>query len=164
MTPPCKFIELPLRAKQQFEVAMDIHSAETKDLAALSENGWALVSPAAVASDTDTYRRYIQQSVAELMIAKNMYVATQGGWFSDRSICYLASGKPVLAQETGFSRHYPTGNGLVAFSTLEEAIEGARRIAADPRSHSLAARQIAEDHFDSDKVLPALLRKLGVSA
>jgi hypothetical protein len=159
-----KFIELPRRAKQQFEVAMDIHSAETKDLAALSENGWALVSPAAVASDTDTYRLYIQQSLAELMIAKNMYVATQGGWFSDRSICYLASGKPVLAQETGFSRQYPGGKGLIAFTTLDEAIDGARRIAADPRSHSLAARQIAEDHFDSGKVLPALLRKLGVRA
>ena len=75
-----KVIELPRHAKNQFEVAMDIHSAETKDLAALNANGWGLASPAEVASDPDTYRSYIQQSLAELMIAKNMYVATRGGW------------------------------------------------------------------------------------
>jgi hypothetical protein len=159
-----KFIELPKRAKQFFQVAMDIHAAEVKDITALDANGWSLVSPADAARDPQTYQRFIQQSLAELMIAKNMYVATAGGWFSDRSICYLASGKPVLAQETGFSRHYPTGEGLLSFSTMDEAIDGVERIAREPAKHQLAARRIAEEHFNSDKVLTNLIAKLGVKS
>ena len=93
-----------------------------------------------------------------------MYVATHSGWFSDRSICYLASGKPVLAQETGFSRNHPTGRGLLTFTTLDEAAEGVRVINSDYASHSRAAREIAESQFDSDKVLMRLLEKLGVAA
>ena len=89
-----------------------------------------------------------------------MYVQTQGGWISDRSLCYLASGKPVLAQETGFSRHVPTGEGLLTFSTLEEAAAGVEEIARRPDLHARAARALAEQYFDSDKVLCQLLQKL----
>ena len=160
-----KFATLPTMVDDaDFEIALDIHSAETKDLALLQDNEWRLADPKIVAADPDAYRRYIQQSMAELMIAKNMYVATRGGWFSDRSICYLASGKPVLAQDTGLAELYPTDTGLVTFSTLPEAAAGAQKIAKDYDTHAAAARKIAEDHFDSDKVLPKLLKKLGVSA
>jgi hypothetical protein len=166
-----KFIELPkicnLKSKIpdcRFEVAMDIDAAETKDLALLAENGWQLADPKTVACDPATYRRYVQGSAAELMIAKNLYVATRGGWFSDRSICYLASGKPVLAQDTHLAHLYPTGEGLVTFGTLEEATAGVESITRNYVRHAAAARRIAEENFDSDKVLANLLTKLGVAA
>lgn len=157
-----KFIELPKRTKPQFEVAMNIHTAEVNDIALLRENEWSLVNPQTVAADPWAYRNYIQNSKAEFMVAKNMYVQTRGGWFSDRSICYLASGKPVLAQDTGLKGLYPTEEGLVAFSSLEEAVDGVEKINGDYRRHSKAARGIAEEYFDSDKVLKNLLSKLGV--
>ena len=95
------------------------------------------------------------------MIAKNMYVQSRSGWVSDRSICYLASGKPVLAQDTGFSRRYQTGQGLLAFTTLEEACSGVEEISGNYARHCRAARAVAEEHFDSDKVLPRLLEQIG---
>ena len=97
------------------------------------------------------------------MVAKNMYVQSRSGWFSDRSICYLASGRPVLAQDTGFSDYYPVGRGLVAFSTIEEAEDGVERIAADHRAHSRAARALAQERFESSHVLGGLLKKLGIA-
>ena len=166
-----KFIELPkicnLKSEIsdcKFEIAMDIHPVETKDLALLAEHGWLLADPKTVAGDPAAYRRYFQSSAAELMIAKNLYVTTRGGWFSDRSICYLASGKPVLSQDTGLSHLYPTGQGLVTFNTLDEAVAGVESITCDYPRHAAAARRIAEEHFDSDKVLANLLAKLGVAA
>ena len=107
--------------------------------------------------------RYIGRSRAEFSVAKDMYVQSRGGWISDRSLCYLASGKPVLAQETGFSRHYPTGEGLLTYSTLEEAVAGVEEITRRPDRHARAARALAEEYFDSDKVLGRLLQKLGVA-
>jgi glycosyltransferase involved in cell wall biosynthesis len=158
-----KFVELPRLTNRPFEVAMDIHSAEVGDIKLLAKNKWSLANPKEVARYLGAYRDYIQNSKAEFMVAKNMYVATNSGWFSDRSICYLASGKPVLAQDTGFGRHYPTGEGLLAFTNLEEAVEGVKKIDRDYQRHSKAARAIAEEYFDSDKVLSNLLSKLGVS-
>jgi hypothetical protein len=94
------------------------------------------------------------------MIAKGMYVQSRSGWFSDRSICYLASGKPVIAQDTGFSDTLPTGEGLLAFTTLEEAADAAHAVGRDRTRHAAAARRIAEDYFDSSKVLTALTQRL----
>jgi hypothetical protein len=94
------------------------------------------------------------------MATKGIYVHTGSGWFSERSICYLASGRPVLAQDTRLGDLYPIGEGLLAFSTLEDAVEGARAISADYGRHSRAARQIAEAHFASEKVIPRLLESL----
>jgi len=148
----------------RFEMAMDIHSAETKDIALLNENGWTLVDPKIVARDPQAYQTYVQSSAAEFMVAKNMYVATRGGWFSDRTICYLASGKPALVQDTGLADLYPTGEGLLTFSALDEAAAGVEAIRRDYSKHAAAARRIAEEHFDSDKVLKNLLAKLGVAA
>ena len=158
-----KFVELPRLTGQPFELALDIHPAETNDLALLDAHGWSRVDPKCEAGDPWSYRAYIQGSRAELMVAKNMYVRSRGGWFSDRSICYLASGKPVLAQDTGFGRQYPTGEGLLAFTTLEEAVAGVAELSRDYDRHARAARAIAEAHFDSDRVLGRLLGTLGVA-
>jgi hypothetical protein len=155
-----QFAALPSITHEDFELALDIDEAETADLDLLSRYGWQLVQPQAVAGDPIAYRDYLARSRAEFMVAKNMYVETQGGWFSDRSACYLASGKPVLAQDTGITSFYPTGDGLLTFSTLDEAVTGVEAISGDYPRHALAARALAEEYFDSDKVLTALLDKL----
>ena len=152
-----KFATLPKLAGGEFDLALDIYPVEKKDIALLRDNGWTLLDPVAVAGDPAAYHEFVQRSEAEVMIAKNLYVETRGGWFSDRSICYLASGRPVLAQDTGFSKNYPTGRGLVPFSTLDEAVAGVKEIAANYDAHRHAAREIAEEFFDSDKVLRRLL-------
>jgi hypothetical protein len=157
-----RFFELPERSPAEFEVALDIDEAETKDIRALRSHGWELADPRQVAGDPWRYRDYIQRSAAELMVAKNLYVETRSGWFSDRSACYLASGRPVLAQDTGLDGLLPTGEGLITFSTLEEAAAGVEEINRDYGRHSGAARQIAEEHFATERVLPRLLQELGV--
>src|SRR5439155_22663397 len=111
-----KFASLPRRFSRPFELAVDIHPDETADLALLDGNGWKRVNPKAAAGDPSAYQAYIARSSAEFMVAKNMYVRTRGGWFSDRSICYLASGRPVLAQDPAIRDHLPTGHGLLTFS------------------------------------------------
>jgi hypothetical protein len=158
-----KFAELPRHVAAPLEIALDIDAADSSDVELLREGGWELRDPREVAGDPWRYRDYLQGSRAELMVAKNMYVASRSGWFSDRSICYLASGRPVLAQDTGFTNYYPVGRGLLAFTTLEEAIDGVERIAGDYGAHSRAARQLAEEHFASDRVLEKLLQKLGIT-
>ncbi len=155
-----KFTALPQLTGQQFELALDIDASDAKDIALLMENGWRVTDPRTAVSAPSDYRAFIQHSKAELTIAKSMYVQSNSGWVSDRSICYLASGKPVLAQETGFSQNYATGEGLVAFATLDEAQSGVETILRDYDRHCRAARAIAEEHFDSDKVLRRLLEKL----
>jgi hypothetical protein len=158
-----RFVDLPKLTGRPFELALAIHPSETRDLALLSDNGWSLIDPQMVAGDPLSYRSYIGRSRAEFSVAKDLYVQSRGGWISDRSLCYLASGKPVLAQETGFSRHYPTGEGLLAYSTLEEAVAGVEEITRRPARHARAARALAEEYFDSDKVLGRLLQRLGVA-
>jgi hypothetical protein len=158
-----KFIELPRLVDAELELALDIDAAELADLRALDAHGWRLVDPRAVAGSPTAYRSYIQRSRAEFCVAQNMYVANRCGWLSDRSVCYLASGKPVLAQDTGFSSNYPVGDGLLAFSTLEEAAMGICEIERNYEHHSAAARLLAEEYFDSDKVLPRLLERLGLA-
>lgn len=157
-----RFAELPRRSTQEFEVALDIHEAETADIELLDSNAWHLADPLLAAGDPWTYRDYVQASKAELMVAKGMYVNSRSGWVSDRSICYLASGRPVVAQETGFSELYPAEAGLVAFDDLEGAIAGVEAVAGDYQRHCAAARALAEEHFDSDRVLRRLLDELGI--
>jgi hypothetical protein len=101
--------------------------------------------------------------MAEFGVAKNMYVETRSGWFSDRSVCYLASGKPVVVQDTGLTDLYPLGEGLVTFTTADEAINGIERVSADYRRHARAARDLAEAYFDSGRVLSGLLSAVGVA-
>lgn len=158
-----RFVELPERARGTFEVALDIDEADEPDRRALAEHGWRLADPLTAAGDPWRYRDYVQGSSAELMIAKNLYVDTRSGWLSDRSACYLASGRPVLVQDTGLDDVVPTGEGLVAFQTLEEAIAGAEEVLGDYARHSRAARALAEEHFAAGAVLPRLLADLGVA-
>lgn len=156
-----KFAALPQLTGKTFRVALDIHEADRKDRELLVQSGWSLTDPLEAASSPRTYGDYIRHSGAEIMISKGMYVQSNSGWFSDRSVCYLASGRPVLAQDTGFGRYYPTGEGIVSFTTLEEAAQGVESISSDPQRHSRAARGIAEEYFDSDKVLSSLIDQVG---
>ena len=153
-----QFIELPTVTDERFMMALSIHPDETSDLAALKANAWKLLDPLQVAGTPSDYRRFIQGSKAEFGIAKSGYVVSRCGWFSDRSACYLASGRPVIAQETGFSKYVPTGEGLFAFETKADVLAGIEAINRDYARHSRAARAIAEEHFDSDKVLSRLLQ------
>jgi hypothetical protein len=152
-----RFVELPTLVAARFEIALEIHSGDESDRARLERNGWKLVDPMRVAATPSSYRTYIQTSGAEFSAAQGIYVQTSSGWISDRSACYLAAGKPVLLQDTGFSSHLPVGKGLVSFSTLEEAAVLAAEIAAAYDDHCAAAREIAEEYFDSDAVLRQLL-------
>jgi len=155
-----QFITLPGLTTERFLPALAIHPGETTDLAALAENGWQLLDPVLVAGTPAAFRQFIQESKAEFGIAKSGYVVSRCGWFSDRSICYLASGRPVIAQETGFSRFLSTGAGLLAFSTSEEALAAIDEINGNYSHHSQAARAIAETFFDSDQVLSRLLQRI----
>jgi len=156
-----RFVALPRRTSAELRIAMSIDASDVLDLQRLSAAGWTLLDPALVAADPVAYNRFIQGSGAEFTVAKGMYVDTRSGWFSDRSACYLASGKPVIAQQTGFGSHLPTGEGLIPFTTLEEAVGGVEEARADPGRHSRAAREIAEEHLDSTRVLERLVDQLG---
>ena len=158
-----KFLDLPKVTGHEFELALDIDAADHSDLAALKASNWQLADPGTVAADPIRYQQFIQESKAEFMVAKNMYVQSASGWMSDRSICYLASGKPVLAQDTGIGYRYPVGAGLLTFTTLEEAAAGVEEICADYDHHARAARDLAEAYFDSRLVLSRLLDRLGVA-
>ncbi len=123
----------------------------------LGRRGWHVADAAEVARDLDSYRRYIQSSKAEWSVAKGGYVRGQAGWFSCRSACYLAAGRPVVVQDTGFGSVLPTGEGVLVFRTMEEAIAAIREVESDYGRHAKAARAIAEEYFDSDKVLSRLI-------
>jgi hypothetical protein len=153
-----EFLSLPTLTNEKFLLALAIHPAETKDLNALAANGWQLVDPAQVANSPQAYQEFIQGSAAEFGIAKSGYVISRCGWFSDRSVCYLASGRPVIAQETGFSKWLPTGEGLFAFQTMAEILAAIEDMRADYARHASRARAIAEECFDSKKVLYRLLK------
>ncbi len=158
-----KFVALPALAEQRFRLAMEMDPADQPDRHLLDAAGWELEDPQQAAGDPWSYRRYVQDAKAEFLVAKGMYVDTRSGWISDRSVCFLASGKPVLAQETGLAATLPTGEGLVTFTDLQEAYEGAASIEADYRTHSRCARELAEECFDSRKVLGRLADLAGAS-
>lgn len=153
------FFSLPTRTSEKFELALSIHPDEENDLAALKENGWQLIDPAKIAATPASYRAFVQGSKAEFGIAKSGYVVSRCGWFSDRSACYLASGCPVVAQETGFSDFLPTGEGLHAFTTIDDALANIEALTRDYKKESCDARALAGEYFDSDKVLSRLLEK-----
>lgn len=158
-----KFIGLPRRSPHPFEIALSIHPADAKDLSSLREHGWRITDPSAVAATPAEFRSYIQQSAAEFSVAQGVYVQTNSGWFSDRTVRYLASGKPALVQDTGFGRNLPVGEGLVAFRTLDEAVDGAQRIMRDYAEHCRAARALAESDFAAEHVLNRLVQDVGLA-
>jgi hypothetical protein len=152
-----RLIELPRHLPQPFEIALQIDAADEADEIALAANGWQLADPRLVAGDPLAFRSYVQASAAEFSVAHPVYAETGSGWISDRTVRYLASGRPALVQDTGVGGRYPVGEGLLTFRTLEEAVSGAAAIAADYETHSRAARALAEAHFDSDLVLTRFL-------
>lgn len=155
-----KFVDLPRLSGQRFEVALRIDPAETRDLTLLADHRWTLVNPDVVARDPWCYQQFIRDSKAEFSVAKNIYVDTNSGWVSDRSLCYLASGRPVLTQDTGLGRSYPTGEGLLTFRTMDEALAGVEALSSDYARHAHAARALVGEYFDSSKVLARLLTRL----
>jgi hypothetical protein len=157
-----RFMDFPAQVEPQCTIALDVEAADQADIAALRQAGWSLLDPSVVGCDPNIYRSFIQGSEAELSVAKNVYVRSQCGWFSDRSACYLASGKPVLAQETGFSANLPTGEGLLSFADIAGAVSGTEEIRSDWNVHSEAARALAWEYFDSNKVLGGMLRAAGI--
>jgi glycosyltransferase involved in cell wall biosynthesis len=155
---------LPALTGERFMTAFRIDPGERRDLAELRHNGWCLLDPDVVAATPGAYRRFVRGSKAEFGPAKSGYVHARCGWFSDRSAAYLASGRPVIAQDTGFGDALPTGRGVVAFSSTEDAVDAIDAVAGDYAGHASAAREIAEEHLDSDRVLGALLDAVGGSA
>jgi len=155
-----ELFELPRRAAASFQLALGIHPDERDDLTALRAHGWTLLDPLEVAGSPERYAEFVRGSKAELSIAKSGYVASRSGWFSDRSACYLASGRPVVAQETGFSDFLPCGEGLLAFTATAGAAEAVAAVEEDLARHGRAARALAEEHLDARKVLPRLLEGL----
>ncbi len=155
-----KFIELPNKTGCEFGLAMKLDAVDHQtDRKIFQKNGWQLMDPGKL-RNLDDYRNFIGQSRAEFSVAHNRYAKFSTGWFSDRSALYLASGKPVLVQSTGIEQHLPTGKGLLMFSTMDEAISGIEEINRDYLDHCQAARQIAEEYFDSDKVLTKILNQI----
>ena len=151
-----KFLELPARTGERFCVAMDVDKTpDDGDL--LRRHGWEIVDPIAVSGNAVTYHDFIRRSKGEFTVAKDLNVRLASGWFSDRAACYLAAGRPVINQDTGFGRFLPTGQGLFAVRTLDETVAACRDIAADYEAHTRAARHIAQAHFDAPRVLTQLL-------
>ena len=153
-----KFIDLPANVPAQLEVAIS-GAAPRADL---QRAGWLVVDAYERSSTLDVYRDYLRGSRAEWSVAKNAYVASRSGWFSTRSAAYLALGKPVVVQDTGFRPYYPIGTGAFAFSTMEESSAAIDAIEHDYRHHCEAARAIAEQEFAAERVLTRLLRDVGL--
>ncbi len=157
------FFEVPLKTVEKFVLALAIHPGEQTDLEQMKRFGWQLLDPASLVATPDAYQRFVQTSKAEFGFAKSGYVEANCGWFSDRSICYLASGRPVIAQETGFSDFLPTGDGLFAYENMEDLLACISVLNSDYAHHCAAARRLAENHFDSRIVLAGLLQNIGAT-
>ncbi|KAB2674166.1 MAG: hypothetical protein DVB31_02625 [Verrucomicrobia bacterium] len=157
-----RFLDVPARTGERFEIALQIHPADAADLARLRDHGWRVTDPMQASATPDAFRRHVQGSGAEFSAAQGMYVDTHSGWFSDRTARYLASGRPALVQDTGIGRHLPTGRGLLTFGTVDEAVEGVRRIVGEYAMHAAAARRLAEEYLDSDALLRGVLHDVGI--
>jgi hypothetical protein len=158
-----KFKTVPSEiSEEKFEVVINI--PENKQMYFRSEEyevfGWKILKPDPIVSTISGYQEFIKKSFAEFSVAKETYVKSKSGWFSCRSACYLASGKPVITQDTGWTNFIPSGKGLFAFSDINEIKDAAKQIRSDLKLHSEGALEIANDFFDSNKVLTDLLSKL----
>jgi hypothetical protein len=153
-----KFLDVPQGAVLPLEIATTLG---TDDIAKWRDRGWR-VGDASRLNDPMRYRDYIRTSSGEFTVAKDQYVAPRSGWFSDRSVCYLAAGRPVITQDTGFGKRIPTGHGLFAFSSKEEALAAIDAVAADYSTQSAAAVEIAKEYFDAEKVVREMLGSVGL--
>jgi hypothetical protein len=154
-----KFIDLPRGANAIFELATT-PDPQSKEL--LEQHGWRIVPSIPLSRRFDKYHAYIENSRAEFTVAKDQNIRLRSGWFSDRSACYLAAGRPVITQETGFSNHLPTGQGLFGFKTIGNVMAAIDKIESDYPAASQAAWEIACDYFSADVVLKSLLERAGL--
>ena len=155
-----RFLDLPQRSKQCFTMAMLPPSADVE--AMVSGHGWKLVDPRPISATLEHYGDFIRDSRGEFTVAKDIYVRPKSGWFSDRSVCYLASGRPVVTMATEFSRFYPVGEGLFEYSDMAGALAAIAAIGADYRRHAKAARRLATEFFASDRVVGAMMGEAGL--
>ena len=154
-----KFLDLPRRRDVKFELAVEVDEDVHRLLTA---NGWNIVHSLPISRDINQYRRYIQNSRGEFTVAKDQVVRPLTGWFSDRSCSYLAAGRPVITQETGFSKYLPTGKGLFGFRTMEDILTAIALIESDYEGSCTAAREIASEYFAAEKVLGSLMERAGL--
>ncbi len=154
-----KVIDLPRRCPVPFELAVGVDEP-VRSL--LHNHGWRTIDSVQISGDSERYRTYIQRSRGEFTVARDQYVRPRTGWFSDRSACYLAAGRPVITQETGFSKYLPMGQGLFAFTTMEDILAAVEAIEGDYASHCRAAREIAAEYFAAEKVVGSLLDRAGL--
>jgi hypothetical protein len=153
-----RYVDLPVRSGRSFALAANIDSVDDSgDRAKLIRHGWEVPHPHVVAKSPAAYRRFIRQSRAEIACTKPIYKDLRTGWLSDRSVCYLATGRPVLAEDTGFSDYLPTGKGLLTFASAEEAVEKTAEIDRDYALHQCAARELAEDVLSAPHQLKKML-------
>jgi hypothetical protein len=154
------YLQLPGRTGARFEIAVGGAEADRT----LRQNGWQVRDPFEVSRSPSTYEEFLRSSKGEFSVAKHGYVVSRSGWFSERSAAYLASGRPVVIQETGFSDWLAAGVGVLAFNTPDEALAGIDAVNSRYDFHCRAAREIAEEYFDARKVLPPLLERAMSSA
>lgn len=155
-----KFLDLPRRRPLPFELAAGVEEDVQR---LLRDHGWRHVDSVGISTDLDRYRTYIQRSRGEFTVARDQYVRPHTGWFSDRSVCYLAAGRPVITQETGFRKFLPTGRGLFGFRSMEDILAAVDAIESDYAGHCRTAREIASEYFAAEKVVGKLLHDAGIS-
>ena len=156
-----KVIDLPARVSSPLELALSSYGDRDREL--LEGHGWRVRPALDFSIDLDAYRTYIQLSRGEFSVAKDQNVRLRSGWFSERSATYLAAGRPVILQDTGFGSFLPTGEGLLSFSTVDEAAAALEAVASDHHRHARAAEEIAREHLDAERVLGRMLGSLGAS-
>lgn len=154
-----KFIDLPLRRRAPFELAVGVDEKTDRMLA---KNGWRVTDPVKLSSDMTRYRNFIVCSRGEFTVAKDQNIRLRSGWFSDRSACYLAAGRPVINQDTAFGSYLPTGKGLFSFQTMDDILAAVDAIESDYEGNCRAAREIAEEYFAAEKVLGSLMERAGL--
>jgi hypothetical protein len=157
-----KYLSLPRSVHSPIELAMPLESVPTEERNLLEANGWRLTNAQTFTMDPWAYRDYVCASRAEFTVAKDQNVRLRSGWFSERSACYLAAGRPVVTEDTGFGTVLPTGEGLFAFNSLEDIVAAVEAIDADYDRHSRAALSIAQDYFKAETVLAKVLEDLNI--
>jgi hypothetical protein len=155
-----RFLDVPRSSRDRFSMAMLPPDGEVERL--VIGNGWTLADPRPISADMTRYGDFIRASRGEFTVAKDIYVRPMSGWFSDRSVCYLASGRPVVTMRTGWSRFYPSGEGLFEYADRAGAIAAIDAVASDYPRHGRAARDLAAEYFAADRVLPAVLAGCGL--
>ena len=154
------FLDVPKRAQQDMEIALRLPEGYEEDARSMEEHGWTISDPLGL-RDLIDYQRFVRASRGEFTVANQRYTEYRSGWFSERSARYLASGKPVIVQSTGFEDHVPAGRGVLTYTTLDEAVEAIEAVNSNYLDHCEAARAIAEEHFDGAALLAQMLETAG---